>query len=515
MKILKRVTIAVAVLSVLYLAGAVMLLDTDLSYRMVPDLLGKGCVLLLLPLLLLIMVIAAVCRLQNLHRVIKGVLTGVLLVGYLFWAFGVCVFLLFTTDEEHRLTDGVLLVNEAEFLSENKWVYYRPVALVLRREDTLTVEDMQHYLEKKYKRSFSIEDYAARGEYCVFFREENSPEVKVSVYRDGWEFQDDYVEGLAIKYLAEGCEELNISREYTIEKGYNGRNGIFYLELAGEEDIDAFAAEVSQLIQYVMSADSIWEDYRGYLYFANEGFVDGDFGEEGGGQENTGMIPFGKLSRWDNMEEDYYLHPEQIAELVSEKYRLNEEQAKERQEREQQYEEQAKEQYEQNMSQTDVSGESEYNGTGAVTGGTGQNASGESSDTEQTEALTALEDDTVVAGARLVYEAVLEQEGYSCEVRYNAKGVPYLDLGSRPAQEGDNSADGTYRFTLLYDRTSKNGACELYVLYKEHYTEEGSNDSTGILNFYAVETATGEVIAADKTSWSEVGSAEYREATGE
>jgi hypothetical protein len=67
----------------------------------------------------------------------------------------------------------------------------------------------------------------------------------------------------------------------------------------------------------------------------------------------------------------------------------------------------------------------------------------------------------------------------------------------------------------VYDRPSKNGKCELFVFYKEHYTEEGTNDSTAILDMYAVEKSTGKVITADKQSWSDVGTQEYRNATGE
>ena len=92
-------------------------------------------------------------------------------------------------------------------------------------------------------------------------------------------------------------------------------------------------------------------------------------------------------------------------------------------------------------------------------------------------------------------------------------------MGQRPAgQEGDSETDGFYRMTLVYDRLSRNGACELFVLYKEYQPESESGRSQGdpaIVNFYAVDTETGRVIAADKTGWAEVGCEEYREAAGE
>lgn len=122
--------------------------------------------------------------------------------------------------------------------------------------------------------------------------------------------------------------------------------------------------------------------------------------------------------------------------------------------------------------------------------------------------------------AKIIYDEVLAEQGYTCEVCYNAKGNLYLNLGSRPAGEpGDYYDTGTYCFTLVYDRTSKNSACELFVLYKEHYTEErgnlSSNDATAILDMYAVEVGTGKVVASGKQAWSDVGTAEYRELTGE
>lgn len=92
-------------------------------------------------------------------------------------------------------------------------------------------------------------------------------------------------------------------------------------------------------------------------------------------------------------------------------------------------------------------------------------------------------------------------------------------LWQRPAgQEGDSETDGFYRMTLVYDRLSGNGACERFVLYKEYQRESETGHVTGnpaIVNFYAVDTETGRVIAADKTGWAELGCEEYREATGE
>ena len=86
----------------------------------------------------------------------------------------------------------------------------------------------------------------------------------------------------------------------------------------------------------------------------------------------------------------------------------------------------------------------------------------------------------------------------------NAKGNFYAIFES--GEENGNSWDNR----LVYDRTSKNGECELFV-----YERVETGKDTQLLGFYAVNKTTGEVISGEKTSWSEVGSEAYREATGE
>lgn len=63
---------------------------------------------------------------------------------------------------------------------------------------------------------------------------------------------------------------------------------------------------------------------------------------------------------------------------------------------------------------------------------------------------------------------------------------------------------------MVYDHPSKNGACELYVLYK-HTGDGVANDV--ILDMYAVDNATKKVAASGRKHWSDVGTKEYREMT--
>ena len=92
----------------------------------------------------------------------------------------------------------------------------------------------------------------------------------------------------------------------------------------------------------------------------------------------------------------------------------------------------------------------------------------------------------------------------------------YIDLEYRPAGEPeDKSQTGFYGHELVYDRLSKNGKCEIFVLQRSHYTEDGMEESTVIVDMYAVETSTGQVVVADKQSWGDPGTEEYRAMTGE
>lgn len=91
---------------------------------------------------------------------------------------------------------------------------------------------------------------------------------------------------------------------------------------------------------------------------------------------------------------------------------------------------------------------------------------------------------------------------------YSAKGSFYAIFQSGSTAEGD------WQDRLVYDRVSENGQCDLFVYYRDRTNGEGQTD-TGILEFYAVNRETLEVIPGEKTGWSDVGSQAYRDATGE
>lgn len=87
---------------------------------------------------------------------------------------------------------------------------------------------------------------------------------------------------------------------------------------------------------------------------------------------------------------------------------------------------------------------------------------------------------------------------------FTAKGSFYAIF------ETDDSDGVTCEKHLVYDRVSENGKCDLFV-----YQQEQAGADTKILGFYAVKKGTDQVVSADKTTWSEISSKEYQDATGE
>ncbi len=99
------------------------------------------------------------------------------------------------------------------------------------------------------------------------------------------------------------------------------------------------------------------------------------------------------------------------------------------------------------------------------------------------------------------------------ELRYSAKGSLYAVLWSEPWEEDETV---TARGRLVYDRESANAKCYLFVYYQDYLAADGSEaKSTSILEFYAVNKVSGEVIPGNKHRWSDIASEAYREATGE
>ena len=68
-----------------------------------------------------------------------------------------------------------------------------------------------------------------------------------------------------------------------------------------------------------------------------------------------------------------------------------------------------------------------------------------------------------------------------------------------------------------YDRLSENEKCELYVLYRSKKNADGSwhISEAEILDIFAYNVSTKDVVSSGKTSWSATGNEKYYEVTGE
>ena len=117
------------------------------------------------------------------------------------------------------------------------------------------------------------------------------------------------------------------------------------------------------------------------------------------------------------------------------------------------------------------------------------------------------EAEQIDTGYKAVYDAALKSQGYGYQVTYNAKGDEQVIL----------SQDSEKVVILVYDRESANGACALFALEScpvEDYGSWSIEEAT-LLDEYAYMHETGEVIASGKTSWSDAGTQEFRDMTGE
>ncbi len=509
-KISIGLTTAGAVLSALYLLGMFLMQGSDYTYRMWVKSLGKTMILMVLPLLLLLDGWLILRRLEKRKKAVVNLLGGAAAFLYLLWCPFAILYVAFTVDTETRLVGDLLLVSRQNFLDAPTEYYGRQAYLFFRIPGELTDADREKYLEEKYGRDF--EAVSAPGEdggygnpdARILFRDVEYPDVCVSVYREGRSLADDYVECMTVRYLEEGCRRLGIQREYEAESR-EGSFSRFYLLLEGREDVSACSGDVARLLQYVTGQTDLFRTYRGMLYLKCR-TQDLEF---------VSRIPFGKTSIHDEVGKDYWRTPGLVETYVADRYESDLEQARKWKAYQDSQEAAGKELEE-------ISGQ----GSEGVPQGRDEEKTGDGKDAaeipEQEEPVIP---DPLEEMARLVYEVLPEGEDYSFQVCYNAKGNFYIDLGSRPAgREEDAYAEGSYRFTLVYDRPSQNDRCELFVFYKEHYTPgEGSgdsvgtgyNDSTAILEFYAVDKETGSVTAAGKRAWGQVGCEAYREATGE
>lgn len=466
MRIIKRITLIVIGISVLYLAVSAMLFFTELSFRTWVKTLGWVIVWLVTPGMILFLTLCYLYGNERVYKIVRVVCTAAAVIVGGVYAFFVFFFILLGMQEERMLTRNLLVTNES--ILDTDPVYYRPEAFFFKRPGEITAADQVEYLEKKYKRAFEI-SRSGNAFYDVAL-----PEVQVAVVPDGMSLADNYVEMVTLHSLLEVYRTVEMEREYHIVHigmTETGNREYLCLEASGYDDIPALSEDILCLAAGALSGAfskseydvmDFFHEYRGKVYFS--------FNEETKGY--TGSISFGgKDGEWP-------IDVETIVRATYSKY--GNDGPKEAQEL--------------------------YQNTGEDAG---VSEDGETASEPETENAPEPErqSDYREEAAKIVYDAALAEEGFSYEVYYNAKGNLYIDLGTKVSDE-----DGKiYSYRLVYDRPSKNGACELLVLYR---SVEGS-DNEVIVDMYAVETATGKVVASGKKAWSDVGTKEYREMTGE
>lgn len=117
------------------------------------------------------------------------------------------------------------------------------------------------------------------------------------------------------------------------------------------------------------------------------------------------------------------------------------------------------------------------------------------------------EGEIIHEGFHAIYAQVFEPQGLSCFQDADAKGNERLVLS-------ETSSQVEY---VLFDRRSANEKCLLYARYRADKGADGSWASADaqIIDIYAYDEGSGAVVASGKKSWSDSGTQEYRDLTGE
>ncbi len=314
MKLLKRIVLIAVCFGVFYILSSLLLAYTKVSYRMWVQILGNITVIWIVPLLLLILGLAHLFRKDAsasfgvilFLKIIFGIL-GVAVYLYLAW-WGLLIFA-WVTNWEERLAKGLLVVNEQEFLGANNYVYYKPVALFFRVPGDLTTEIKLNYLEEKYDREFAVSDEDSDVVYDI-----EQPDITVNVILWYGELKDDYIDEVVKKYWQEGISVYEMDRRFIYQLGTTEHTKCIDMELYGEEDISAFAEDVSKLLTYIADRTDLIEFQHFYIGFYDK--TDKDL---------KGSIPFGEMWARDEMAPDYYRFPDQVEKYI----RIEYEEAKE------------------------------------------------------------------------------------------------------------------------------------------------------------------------------------------
>lgn len=471
--VFKKVSILYFAGTGLYILGFLFLGAADLEYRMWVNILGCCALFLGLPVWLFVLWFRWHLQ-KGGSPVFRHVITAAAVLLFLLWSYFFVLCLVFGLQEERKLFGGYVAVNRAPALTESDYDLCKSKGLLFREDANWDIAFEIEYLERKYGQEFAevpfdretMLFYDGSGEGIRYG--ETVPvstahrELPVNVVLAGGKLEDDYIDLLTRWYLLEGCKELEIDRPCEIEE-----DGSVRLYFAEGEDLDKVVLDVQKLMRYALQ-DEMYEEYVGTIRLF----------PEGGEVYECIYLSFGNAKepeeRFENntvlLREYIRLCYERILDAREERLKVEEIR--------------------------------------------------EDKEPEPEKAETVPEEEHVASvyetEARLIWDRIKDSEDFEAvegefSLNYNAKGNEYYTLGE----------DGIYLYTLIYDRESKNGACRLYVLYRSPYDAESgtyyhyTDTMTQIVDIYAVAEETGEIISSGKKTWSDPGSTEYREITGE
>lgn len=368
-------------------------------------------------------------------------------------------------EKERKLPYGILegVCSRELFSIENQYRYYEKAGLFTKKEFFGHERIVKAVLEEKYQENFCLTDsevdscgyYWGKG----YFTSLPDMTVHVSAPPEYSAYWDDRKTEQTWYRAQEYLKETGSTRR--LEAVRTGENRIIEIRLyCAYEEIRSCAQDAAELITGILRDPFFTQEYHGSS-------IKVVCGEEADGQNETWLYfgnTYGGFSA-EGLAMDYYADYENVRKALEEAF---------------------------------------FGNPHAILNDAEKNAAAEQSML------------TPEGSFRQLFEQLFADQGYEYQVCYNAKGNFYALL-----EEGVQERTGEMlmtQHTVVYDRESKNGKCQLFVEYLDHLKTDGQQTgvySTDILEFYAVDMLTGEVCAADKTAWEQIGNAKYWEMTGE
>lgn len=408
-------------------------------------------------------------RLFNRRRIERGITSGwssltmFLLIFYLIIMIfasgfaGVRGMLRLPTEEKK---EGVLLVTVPHFLDASEIYYCDPAGPLLRRPFEWDDKREAALLSKKYRMDFTpdLEEDGVRR-----YIPENYPDVRVRIL-DPVPLRDNFAQELAAYYFQSAYEADQMQTAWEIEDSNGYKDGDFTLVITERSGISEAAQDAADLIRAACE-DPFYQEYEGWITCVLR--LDA--------QEHSETFYFGahKPFEEDGTPYDYYADYETVFPVLENAWL--------------ELKEDVHQQLLDSALNTDPSQGKEW------------------------EAIQKRQEDQYIreyqeseAGALALYES-LTGSTEEFEPSYNAKGYLYVLL---PAGDTQRS--------IMYDRVSQNELCNLYALYEYTVDENGNPTSEKqMIDYYAVNITTGEIIPSGKQAYADSGTEAYHEATGE